>query len=95
MSSAPSAGLIITEATSVTPRGVGYAATPGIWSDEQTEGWKNVTDAVHEAGGRIVLQLWHVGRISHPLFLNGELPEAPSAVKPAGMSAWCGPKPNM
>ena len=79
-----SAGLIISEATSVTPRGVGYAATPGIWSDEQTQGWKTITDAVHAAGGRMVLQLWHVGRVSHPLFLNGELPEAPSAVKPAG-----------
>ena len=79
-----SAGLIFTEATSVTPRGVGYAATPGIWSDEQVEGWKRVTSGVHAAGGRIALQLWHVGRISHPLFLDGELPEAPSAVKPKG-----------
>ncbi|HEX4178277.1 MAG TPA: alkene reductase, partial [Rhizomicrobium sp.] len=76
------AGLIISEATSVTAMGVGYAATPGIWSDEQTEGWKTVTRAVHDAGGRMVLQLWHVGRISAPLFLNGALPEAPSAVKP-------------
>jgi len=79
-----SAGLIISEATSVTAMGVGYAATPGIWSDEQTEGWKRVTSAVHQAGGRVVLQLWHVGRISHPLFLNGAQPEAPSAVKPKG-----------
>ena len=79
-----SAGLIISEATSVTAMGVGYAATPGIWSDEQTESWKKVTRAVHQAGGRMVLQLWHVGRISHPLFLNGALPEAPSAVKPKG-----------
>ena len=79
-----SAGLIFTEATSVTPRGVGYAATPGIWSDEQVEGWKKVTSAVHQAGGLIALQLWHVGRISHPLFLNGKLPEAPSAIRPAG-----------
>jgi 2,4-dienoyl-CoA reductase-like NADH-dependent reductase (Old Yellow Enzyme family) len=78
------AGLILSEATSVTPRGVGYAATPGIWSDEQTAGWKTVTDAVHKAGGRIALQLWHVGRISHPLFLDGATPEAPSAVKAAG-----------
>jgi N-ethylmaleimide reductase len=78
------AGLIISEATSVTARGVGYAATPGIWSDEQTEGWKKVTRTVHEAGGRIVLQLWHVGRVSAPLFLDGELPEAPSAVRPKG-----------
>ncbi|MDN4039772.1 alkene reductase [Massilia sp. YIM B02443] len=79
-----SAGLILSEATSVTPMGVGYADTPGIWSDEQVEGWKIVTDAVHKAGGRIFLQLWHVGRISDPSFLNGELPVAPSAVKPAG-----------
>ena len=78
------AGLIISEATSVTPMGVGYAATPGIWSDEQTEGWKKITKAVHQAGGRMVLQLWHVGRVSDPLFLNGALPEAPSAVRPKG-----------
>src|SRR5689334_2943974 len=79
-----SAGLIISEATSVTPMGVGYAATPGIWSDEQTREWKRITDAVHHAGGRMVLQLWHVGRISDPVFLNGALPEAPSAVRPKG-----------
>jgi len=79
-----SAGLIFSEATSVSPMGVGYAATPGIWSDEQTEGWKNVTRAVHGAGGRMVLQLWHVGRISDPVFLNGFSPVAPSAVRPKG-----------
>jgi 2,4-dienoyl-CoA reductase-like NADH-dependent reductase (Old Yellow Enzyme family) len=79
-----SAGLIISEATSVTAMGVGYAATPGIWSDEQTQGWKKITKAVHDAGGRMVLQLWHVGRVSHPLFLNGALPESSSAVKPKG-----------
>ena len=79
-----SAGLIISEATSVSPMGVGYAATPGVWSREQTEGWKHVTKAVHQAGGRMVLQLWHVGRISDPLFLNGALPQAPSAVRPRG-----------
>jgi 2,4-dienoyl-CoA reductase-like NADH-dependent reductase (Old Yellow Enzyme family) len=79
-----SAGLIISEATSVSPMGVGYAATPGIWSDEQTEGWKKVTKAVHDAGGRMVLQLWHVGRISDPLFLNGATPVAPSAIRPKG-----------
>ena len=78
------AGMMLTEATSVTPMGVGYAATPGIWSDEQTEGWKKVTAAVHGAGGRILLQLWHVGRISAPLFLNGETPVAPSAIRPKG-----------
>src|ERR1700754_4894702 len=80
----PSPGLIISEATSVTPQGVGYADTPGIWSDEQVAGWKKVTSAVHAAGGKIVLQLWHVGRISDPSFLDGNLPVAPSAIKPAG-----------
>ena len=79
-----SAGLIFSEATSVTPMGVGYADTPGLWSEEQVEGWKIITRSVHEAGGRILLQLWHVGRISDPLFLNGETPVAPSAVQPDG-----------
>src|SRR6201996_6927872 len=79
-----SAGLILSEATSVTPQGVGYAETPGIWSQEQVEGWKLVTQAVHAAGGKIFLQLWHVGRISDPLFLNGELPVAPSAIAAQG-----------
>ena len=87
-----SAGLILTEATSVTPMGVGYADTPGIWSDEQVEGWKLTTSAVHKAGGRIFLQLWHVGRISHPMFLNGQLPVAPSAIKPAGHVSLVRPK---
>lgn len=79
-----SAGLILSEATSVTPQGIGYADTPGIWSDEQVTGWKQVTEAVHAAGGRIFLQLWHVGRVSDPIFLNGELPVAPSAIAPTG-----------
>jgi 2,4-dienoyl-CoA reductase-like NADH-dependent reductase (Old Yellow Enzyme family) len=79
-----SAGLIISEATSVTPMGVGYADTPGIWSPAQVEGWKLTTQSVHKAGGRILLQLWHVGRISDPMFLNGELPVAPSALAAAG-----------
>ncbi|CAM2197427.1 alkene reductase [Paraburkholderia sp. A1RI_3L] len=78
------AGLIISEATSVTPQGLGYADTPGIWSQEQVEGWKLVTEAVHAAGGKIFLQLWHVGRVSDPIFLNGELPVAPSAIAPQG-----------
>lgn len=77
-------GLIISEATSVTPMGVGYANTPGIWSSAQVDGWKLITDAVHKAGGRMVLQLWHVGRISDPMFLNGALPVAPSAIAAAG-----------
>ena len=79
-----SAGLIITEATQVTPKGQGYPRTPGIHSDAQVEGWKKVTDAVHEEGGQIVLQLWHVGRISHSSFHDGEKPVAPSAIKPDG-----------
>lgn len=79
-----SAGLILSEATSVTPMGVGYPDTPGIWSDEQVAGWKKVTQAVHAAGGRIFCQLWHVGRVSHPEYLNGELPVAPSAIAPQG-----------
>src|SRR3984957_2986057 len=81
------AGLIISEATSVTPQGVGYADTPGIHSPEQVEGWKLVTNAVHAAGGHIFLQLWHVGRISHPsLQPDGALPVAPSAVQPEGQA---------
>jgi N-ethylmaleimide reductase len=80
-----SAGLILSEATAVTPQGVGYADTPGIWSDQQVAGWKLVTDAVHRAGGRIFLQLWHVGRISDPSFLNGDAPVAPSAIAAKGM----------
>lgn len=87
-----SAGMILTEATAVTPMGVGYANTPGIWSEEQVEGWKKITAAVHEKGGRILLQLWHVGRISDPMFLNGETPVAPSAVTPAGTVSLVRPK---
>ncbi len=79
-----SAGLMLTEATSVTPMGVGYPDTPGIWSDDQVAGWKKITDAVHAAGGTILLQLWHVGRISDPIYLDGALPVAPSAIAPKG-----------
>ncbi|MES2207148.1 MAG: alkene reductase [Pseudomonadota bacterium] len=79
-----SAGLIISEATVVSPMGIGYPNTPGIWSSKQVEGWKAITDAVHEAGGRIFLQLWHVGRFSDPIYLNGALPIAPSAIAPLG-----------
>ncbi|MBF0412813.1 MAG: alkene reductase [Desulfamplus sp.] len=86
------AGLIISEATSVTPMGVGYPNTPGIWSDRQVEGWKLVTDAVHKAGGRILLQLWHVGRISDPFYLNGQLPVAPSAIAAKGDVSLLRPK---
>ena len=77
-------GLILTEATVVAPMGIGYADTPGIWSAEQVEGWKRVTRDVHASGGRIFLQLWHVGRVSHPSFLDGQLPVAPSAIAPNG-----------
>ena len=80
-----SAGLIVTEATQVSPQGVGYPGTPGIHSEAQVAGWRRVTDAVHAAGGRIFLQLWHVGRISHPsLQPDGALPVAPSAIAAAG-----------
>ncbi|MCX8145786.1 MAG: alkene reductase [Azovibrio sp.] len=78
------AGLILSEATSVCPQGVGYPDTPGIWSEAQVAGWKQVTDAVHARGGRIFLQLWHVGRVSDPCYLDGELPVAPSAIAPSG-----------
>ncbi len=87
-----SAGLILSEATVVTPLGVGYADTPGIWSEEQVAGWRRVTRAVHEAGGRIFLQLWHVGRVSHPLFLGGIPPVAPSAIAPDGHVSLVRPK---
>jgi N-ethylmaleimide reductase len=80
-----SAGLIVTEATQVSPQGVGYPGTPGIHTDAQVAGWRQVTDAVHRAGGRILLQLWHVGRISHPsLQPDGALPVAPSAIAAEG-----------
>ena len=77
------AGLIISEATNISVEGRGYAWTPGIYSDEQVVAWRKVTDAVHDAGGKIVLQLWHVGRVSHPdLQKDGQLPVAPSAIAP-------------
>jgi 2,4-dienoyl-CoA reductase-like NADH-dependent reductase (Old Yellow Enzyme family) len=79
-----SAGMILTEATSVEPMGVGYPSTPGIWSRDQVEGWKPIVDAVHAKGGRILLQLWHVGRVSHSSYHSGALPVAPSAIAPAG-----------
>lgn len=87
-----SAGLILSEATSVCPMGVGYPDTPGIWSDKQVQGWKAVTEAVHAEGGRIFLQLWHVGRISHPTYLNGEQPIAPSAIAAEGHVSLLRPK---
>jgi N-ethylmaleimide reductase len=81
-----SAGLIISEATQISPQGLGYPNTPGIHSAEQIEGWQKITEAVHDQGGKIFLQLWHVGRVSHSsLQPNGELPVAPSAIAPEGM----------
>ncbi|MBX9848884.1 MAG: alkene reductase, partial [Rhodocyclaceae bacterium] len=80
-----STGLILTEATSICAEGYGYSRTPGIHTDAQIDGWRQVTDAVHAAGGKIALQLWHVGRISHPEMQPGGVPPvAPSAIRPAG-----------
>ena len=80
-----SAGLIITEGSQISPQGRGYPGTPGIYNQAQIAGWRRVTDAIHRRGGRVFLQLWHVGRISHPsLQPKGALPVAPSAIKPDG-----------
>jgi 2,4-dienoyl-CoA reductase-like NADH-dependent reductase (Old Yellow Enzyme family) len=87
-----SAGLILSEATAVTAMGVGYPDTPGIWSPEQVQGWKMITDAVHAAGGRMFLQLWHVGRVSDPSYLDGVMPVAPSAIAPRGHVSLLRPK---
>ena len=79
------AGLIITEASQVSAEGVGYPGTPGIYNDNQVSGWLKITDAVHEEGGKIYLQLWFCGRISHPdLLPENKIPVAPSAIKPEG-----------
>jgi len=78
------AGLIITEATAISPQGYGWPNSPGIWTDAQEKGWKAVTDAVHNKKGHIFLQLWHTGRVSHPDFLSGELPVAPSEIAAQG-----------
>ncbi|KAF0677449.1 alkene reductase [Profundibacterium mesophilum] len=81
------AGLIITEATQISPEGKGYVQTPGIYTDEQIAGWKKVTEAVHAKGGKIILQLWHVGRISHvSLQPGGQAPVAPSAINAGGQT---------
>ena len=87
-----SAGMILSEATAVDPMGVGYPNTPGIWNDEQVRGWQQVTDAVHEEGGLILLQLWHVGRISDPYYLDGKTPVAPSPIAPEGFVSLVRPK---
>ena len=89
-----SAGLILSEGTPVDPMGVGYAQVPGIWSKEQTEAWKPITKAVHDAGGLIFAQIWHVGRLSDPSFLNGQLPIAPSAIASAGHVSLIRPEKN-
>jgi len=81
------AALILTEATSVSPQGVGYVATPGIWSDVQQPAWAGVTDAVHASGGRVFSQLWHVGRVSHISFQpGGQAPVSSSAVAAQGLT---------
>jgi len=82
-----SAGLIVTEATQVAENGTGYVHTPGIHTDLQEAGWRMVTEAVHNSGGRVFLQIWHTGRVSHPLLQpGGDLPVAPSAINPEAMS---------
>ena len=81
-----SAGLIIAEGSQVSERAVGYVNTPGIYTKTQVDGWKKVTERVHEKGGKIFIQLWHVGRVSHPDFHHGELPLAPSAINPKSKS---------
>ena len=87
-----SAGLIITEATIVSENAGGYPKTPGIWNEEQVAAWKIVTNAVHAKGGKIVCQLWHVGRVSDPIYLKGELPVAPSAIAVDGYVSLVRPK---
>lgn len=80
------AGLIISEATNISPQAIGYALTPGIWTDQQVEAWRVIVQAVHQRGGKMFLQLWHTGRISHPDLQGGALPVAPSAIKPTGQA---------
>jgi 2,4-dienoyl-CoA reductase-like NADH-dependent reductase (Old Yellow Enzyme family) len=87
-----SAGLILSEATSISPQGVGYPDTPGLWTSEQVAGWKLVTHAVHQAGGRMVAQLWHVGRISDPHYLNGAQPVSSSPIAASGHVSHLRPK---
>ncbi len=81
-----SAGMIISEATAISPMGYGWANAPAIYTDEQTEAWKKITRAIHDKGGTIIMQLWHMGRITHPDFLAGELPLAPSAIAAEGFA---------
>lgn len=86
------AGLILTEATVISPKAVGYADTPGLWSEEQAQAWHPIIEAVHAQGSKIVVQLWHVGRISDPELLDGDTPVAPSAIQPAGHVSLLRPK---
>ena len=91
-----SAGLIIAEATAISPEGFGWADTSGLWTQEQVRGWQRVTDAVHAAGGRIVAQLWHTGAISHPELLDGAQPVSASNVDPDQISVTrAGRKPTV
>ena len=87
-----SAGLIVSEATAISREGYGWMNAPGMYTDDHEKGWQRVTQAVHRAGGLIVLQLWHLGRLSHPDFLDGELPLAPSAIAPPGVARGTGGK---
>ena len=82
------AGLIISEATGISVEGSGWPAAPGIWSEEQVAGWQPITKAVHEEGGAIVLQLWHMGRLVHPVFLGGDMPISASATAAPGAGAY-------
>ncbi|HEY9280357.1 MAG TPA: alkene reductase [Eoetvoesiella sp.] len=86
------AGLILSEATSISPQGVGYPNTPGIWCKAHVAGWKKITETVHAKGGKIFLQLWHVGRVSDPEYLNGQIPVAPSAIRCEGHVSLLRPK---
>ncbi len=86
------AGLILTEATVIDAKAVGYADTPGLWSSEQSEAWRNIVDALHAEGSKMVAQLWHVGRISHPDLLDGDTPVAPSAIAAEGDVSLLRPK---
>lgn len=86
------AGLILTEATVIGSKTVGYADTPGLWSQEQAQAWNKIIEAVHAQGSKIVVQLWHVGRISDPELLDGDIPVAPSAIQPAGEVSLLRPK---
>lgn len=91
-----SAGLIISEATGISQQGLGWPYAPGIWTEQQIEGWRRVTAAVHERGGKIICQLWHMGRVVHPSFLGGELPVSPSATRcPTDARTYEGRQPNV